>query len=152
MDPLDIPAYFDPISRTEGVISTFLNADWTGAYLRNGIPGVIAELIACFTSSNAPTIRVSRLSHWRGIDIERLLFRHGVKVWDRGIAGEDLYFCVKRRQVKWAEYLLLRAGVPVTSALVDPRNRGYTERYTPGSEPPTGWRPRRRQPQYRRRR
>jgi hypothetical protein len=142
MDLLDIPAYFDPINRIEGAISTFLNADWFGAYHRNGIAGVISEFVACVTSHNAPTIRVSRYSHWRGIDIERLLKRHGVKVWDRGLAGNDLYFCVKRRQVKWAEYILLRAGVPVMSVLTEPRNREWAERYPPGSEPSTR-RPRR---------
>ena len=136
MDLLDIPAYFDPIDRIEGAVSTFLNADWLGAYHTNGIAGVISEFVACVTSDNAPTIRVSRYSHWRGIDVERLLKRHGVKVWDRGLAGDDLYFCVKRRQVRWAEYLLLRAGVPVTSVLTEPRNREYAERYSPGSRPP----------------
>ena len=136
MDLLDIPAYFDPIDRIEGAVSTFLNADWLGAYHTNGITGMILEFVACVTSDNAPTIRVSRFSHWRGIDIERLLARHGVKVWDRGLAGHNLYFCVKRRQVRWAEYLLLRAGVPVTSVLTEPRNYDYAERYPPGSEPP----------------
>lgn len=136
MDLLDIPEYFDPINRIEGALSTFLNADWVGAYRQYGLMGVMSEFMACVTSQNAPTIKVSRYSHWRGIDIERLLHRHGVKVWDRGLAGDNLYFCVKRRQVKWAEYLLLRAGVPVTSVLTEPRNRKYTERYAPGSEPP----------------
>ena len=100
-----------------------------------GIAGLISEFVACVTSHNAPTIRVSRYSHWRGIDIERLLKRYGVKVWDRGLSGDALYFCVKRRQVRWAEYLLLRAGVPVTSVLTEPRNRMWAERYPPGSEP-----------------
>lgn len=136
MNWLDIPQYFDPISRIEGVISTFLNADWLGAYDKNGFDGLISEFLACFTAENAPTIRVWRYSHWRGIDIERLLKRHGVKVWDRGLAGDDIYFRVKRRQVEWAEYLLLRAGVPVTSVLTEPRNREYAEKYPPGSEPP----------------
>ncbi len=56
---------------------------------------------------------------------------------NRGIAGDDLYFCVKHRQVEWAEYLLLRAGVPVTSVLNEPRNADYAAGYAPGSEPPT---------------
>jgi hypothetical protein len=137
MDWLDFPAYFDPIDRIEGAISTFRNADWENAYRARGVAGLLEEFFACVTSYNAPAIRVARGSHWRGIDIERLLKRHGVKVWDRGIAGDELYFCVKRRQIKWAEYLLLRAGVPVTSVLVEPRNANYAERYAPGSEPPT---------------
>lgn len=137
MNWLDLPAYFDPIDRIEGVISTFRHADWNGAYERNGVVGLSQEFVACFTMSNSPTIRVARHSPWRGIDVEMLLKRHGVKVWDRGIAGDDLYFCVKRRQVEWAEYLLLRAGVPVTSVLNEPRNLEWTEDYAPGSEPPS---------------
>lgn len=144
MNLTDLPAGFDLIDRVEGVVSTFLNADWAGAWRRRGAAGILSELLACFTSRNAPTIYVSRHSPWRGIDIERLLRRHGVKVWDRGIAGDDLYFCVKRRQACWAEYLLLRAGVPVTSVLIDPRNRRYAEHHPPGSQP--GRRARRRPP------
>lgn len=137
MNWLDLPAYFDPIDRIEGVISTFRYADWDGAFQRDGIAGVISEFFACLTSSNAPTIYVSRYSAWSGIEIERLLGRHGVHVWDRHISGDDLGFSVKRRQVKWAEYLLLRAGVPVTSILVEPHNAEWTDKYAPGSEPPT---------------
>jgi hypothetical protein len=136
MDLLDLPAYFDPIDRIEGAISTFVNADWKGAYRRGGLVGLAAEFVACITSHNAPTIYVERNSHWRGIDIERLLRRHGVKIWDRGIAGDNLYFCVKRRQAKWTEYLLLRAGVPVVGPIFDARNSIYANRYEPGSEPP----------------
>jgi hypothetical protein len=143
MDPLDIVASFDPIDRIEGAVSTFLNADWIGAFERHGVAGVITEFVACVTSYNAPTIRVSRRSHWSGRDIERLLKRYGVRIWDRGLAGPDLSFCVKRRQVRWAEYLLLRAGVPVTSILNEPRNLSYASRYEPGSLPPQN-RPRRR--------
>ncbi|MCS7061283.1 MAG: hypothetical protein RMN25_08950 [Anaerolineae bacterium] len=131
----DLPAYFDVIDRLEGIVSTFLNADWAGAYRRRGIAGLFSECVACLTGYNAPTIYVSRNSDWRGIDIEHLLRRHGVKVWDRGILGDELYFCVKRRQVKWAEYVLLRAGVPIVSTLIEPRNRHYARRHPVGSEP-----------------
>ena len=136
MGMFDEPVFFDPINRVEGLLSTFRNADWHNAYNQRGINGLVDEFFACITSSNAPTICISRFSHWRGIDIERLLYRHGVKVWDRGIAGDELYFCVKRRQVQWAEYLLLRAGVPVTSVLNEPRNAEWEASYPPGSEPP----------------
>lgn len=135
MDWLNALTSFDPINRAEGVVSTFLNADWGGAYERGGLFGLLDEFLACVTSRNAPTIRVSRRSHWRGIDIERMLRRHGVKIWDRGVSGDELYFCVKLRQVKWAEYVLLRAGVPVTCALTEPRNSAWAERHPPGSEP-----------------
>lgn len=116
LDPLDLPSYFDVINRFEGALSTLLNADWAGAYRRGGWLGLLAELWDSITGRSAPTIYVARHSSWRGIDIEHLLKRHGVKVWDRGVLGDELYFCVKRRQVRWAEYVLLRAGVSVTSA------------------------------------
>jgi hypothetical protein len=132
----DLPAQLDLIDRVEGVISTFINADWAGARKRDGVFGLIHEFIDCLAFANAPTVYVSRESSWSGLEIERLLRRHGVKVWNRGIMGNELYFCIKRRQARWAEYLLLRAGVPVTSALTDPRNRDYAEGYAPRSEPP----------------
>jgi hypothetical protein len=39
MNWLDLPAYFDPIDRIEGVISTFRYADWEGAYQRDASTG-----------------------------------------------------------------------------------------------------------------
>lgn len=131
-----LASQMDWIDRIEGVVSTFINADWAGAHRRNGALGLIHEFIDCLAFANAPTVLVSRESSWSGLEIERLLRRHGVKVWNRGILADSLYFCVKRRQARWAEYLLLRAGVPVTSALHDPHNRNYTAGYAPRSEPP----------------
>lgn len=141
---IELLAYFDPIDRVEGMISTFLNADWRGAYARRGALGIVIEFVACVFSHNSPTIYFDRCSSWRGIDVERLLKRHGIKVWDRGIADKyTLYFCVKRRQVKWAEYLALRAGVPVVSGLHDARIQGWADRAreTHGKEPPSSYRP-----------
>ena len=135
MKSADVLDKLDVIDRIEGVISTFINADWFGAYDRAGAYGLVSEFLECLTAHNAPIICVSRQSSWSGVKVERLLKRYGVKVWNRGLVGDDLYFRVKRRQVEWAEYLLLRAGVPVTSALVEPRNREYTDGYAPGSEP-----------------
>lgn len=135
MDLLDLPAYFDPISRLEGAVSTFLNADWEGAYRKHGVAGLLAEFAACVTSQNAPTLYISRGAGWSGIQVERLLSRHGVKVWDRGLAGDNLYFCVKKRQVKWAEYVMQRAGAPLASAPHDKRSAGWAARHPRGDEP-----------------
>ena len=147
MNSSDVLDKLDLIDRIEGVISTFLNADWFGAYSRNGPYGIISEFLDCLTAQNAPLIRVSRESILSGVKIEKLLKRHGVKVWNRGVTGDTLYFRVKLRQVEWAEYLLLRAGVPVTSALVEPRNRDYTQGYPAGSEPPN-WNQKREQQRF----
>lgn len=114
----------DYIDRIEGVISTFINADWRKAYKKRGVVGILTELVSCIVSHNAPTIRVRRGSH-SGIEIERLLEKFGVRLWDRGATSHELYFCVKRRQVKWAEYVLLSHHIPITSVLRESRNTGW---------------------------
>lgn len=141
----DLIASLDWIDRVEGVVSTFVNADWNGAYERAGVPGLLSEFGASVTGQNRWTIEVPRDCGWSGIEIERLLRRHGVKIWGRGFTPKTLRFYVKRRQANWAEYLLFRRGIPVVSRLFNPANVEYGERHAPGSEPPTSGR--RRQPQ-----
>jgi len=127
-DLVGMLAYLDLIDRVEGVVSTFLNADWRGAYKRRGVFGLGAELVACVSSHNSPMIFMRRNQGWSGIAAEHLLARNGINIWDRGLAGDQLYFCVKRRQVNWAEYVLLRAGVPITNRHGDPRNAEWARR------------------------
>jgi len=80
---------------------------------------------------------VPRDCGWSGIEMERLLKRHGVKIWDRDFTRDCLTFRVKRRQANWAEYLLRRRGIPVVSQPFNPLNDEYARRHAPGSEPPT---------------
>ncbi len=135
-NPLESLAYLDLVDPVEGFLSTFRYADWEGAYRRAGILGVISEFFASLAAINCWTIWVQRDAGWNGIEVEALLMRHGVRIWGRGFVGEQIYFRVKRRQTRWAEYLLLRRGVPVTSSPFDARNTEYAEQYAPGSEPP----------------
>jgi hypothetical protein len=79
---------------------------------------------------------VPRACGWSGMEIEQLLKRHGVRLWDRGFTKEHLTFRVKRRQANWAEYLLWRRGIPVCSRPFNPLNQEYGLRHAPGSEPP----------------
>jgi hypothetical protein len=120
---LDIPAFFDPINRIEGVVCTFYFANWKKA--RQGGPlGILLEFLSAVVGYSAPTILVRR-NAMSGQQIEQLLMRHGIKLWDRGLKDRyTLYFCVKRRQVAWAEYLLERAGLELLSQH-DPNARRY---------------------------
>ncbi len=133
---LDVLAHMDLADWIEGIVSTFRNADWNGAYLRGGIPGIVDEFLASMVGTNTWTLSIQRNAGWSGIDAEHLLARHGVRVWGRWFIDDNLLFCVKKRQARWAEYLLLRRGIPVTSGPFDPRNLQYAERHAPGSEPP----------------
>lgn len=74
-----------------------------------------------------------------GYEIEKMLRRYGIRIWGREMDGsEERAFLVKRSQAVWAEYLLCRAGVPLTCALIDPRNTEYREHHPPRSMP-TPW-------------
>lgn len=144
-NPLELLAHMDLIDRVEGLISTFVNADWQGAFERGGLPGLIGETAASLTGRNTWHFYVPRDCGWSGVEMERLLRRHGVKIWDRGFTHDCLTFRVKRRQANWAEYLLRRRGIPVVSQPFNRLNDEYAHRHAPGSEPPTG----RRQPRSR---
>ena len=74
-----------------------------------------------------------------GVDVEMLLRQYGIRIWGRMIADEEeLAFHVKQRQAVWAEYILCRAGVPLTCKLLDQRNAQYRQRHGPGAMP-TPW-------------
>ena len=71
-----------------------------------------------------------------GYEIEKMLRRYGIRIWGREMNDKEEHaFLVKRRQALWAEYLLCRAGVPLTCALLDPRNAHYREHHPPRSMP-----------------
>ena len=78
----------------------------------------------------------SRKGEYSGWDVERFLREHGVYLWGRGFDSENIYFNVKKEQASWAEYLMKRHGVALTSAPVDPRNVAWAAKYD--SAPP-GW-------------
>ncbi|MBW7884417.1 MAG: hypothetical protein H3C34_17610 [Caldilineaceae bacterium] len=72
-------------------------------------------------------------------DIDHLLRRYGIRIWGRDYDDpEEGAFLVKARQAVWAEYILCRAGVPLTSPLLDPKNGQYRGRHPEGSMP-TPW-------------
>lgn len=91
---------------------TFYHADWRGAWARRGVLGIIAELAACIGQVNTARIWIRR--DRAPIQAERTLKRYGIKIGGRMIRGWDASFRVKRRQERWALYLLKRGGFMVT--------------------------------------
>lgn len=59
----------------------------------------------------------SRQGDFTGVDVERMLQQYGVRVWGREADKEEIGLLVKESQAIWAEYLLCRAGVPLTCSL-----------------------------------
>ncbi len=68
-------------------------------------------------------------------EVRDLLRRYGVATYGRRFDAHHMYIRVKKRQARWAEYVLLRAGVELGNPLYDPRNAGYPARHPPGTMP-----------------
>lgn len=61
-----------------------------------------------------------------GRNVEILLRQYGVHIWGRKAGpGPERSFLVKQSQAAWAEYVLCRAGVPLTGPMIDHRNGQY---------------------------
>lgn len=71
-----------------------------------------------------------------GIATERMLRKYGIRVWGRELWKKDeRAFLVKKSQAAWAEYLMLRAGVQITSPLVNPKGAKAANGHGPGTMP-----------------
>lgn len=101
------------------VVGNFRHADWQGAAQANGIAGVVAEALKASAGANTEPFFVPCDSEWKVNDIQVLLLRHGIKLWGVGYWNNELFFRVKGRQAHWAQYVLLRAGVPLLHGMLD---------------------------------
>lgn len=104
------------IALPETILQTLWHADWRKAKER-GLGGLIREAVASLLGTNTWPFFVPLDSGWDGAAIARLLNRHGVKMWGYGFACGELFFRVRRNQAAWAQYLLLREGVPLQHRL-----------------------------------
>ncbi len=127
---------FNLIDRIEGMISSVIHADWRNAAQREGPLGIATELGRTAFGANSWTFRVPLDSEWSGGEIERFLKHYHIIVWGRRITGSHAIFSVKGRQAVWAEYLLLRRGIPLAGPLCDPNNLRYAQQHAPGDQPP----------------
>lgn len=87
------------------------------------------EAARCLTRSNTWQFACKRGVGWRGVDIERLLWRYHVRIFDRGFTKGTLTFRVARRQANWAEYLMCRAGISLVGEMFNPGNATAYARY-----------------------
>lgn len=121
-DLIDMPTAFDPISRVLGVIFAFKNGDWKKNYKKYGWLGIVKTFWLCFTDQNTWEFVVS-WNTWSGSEVEKELKKKGIKLNDIGFYGKDeFYFRTKRRQARWAEYVMKCLGVPVVSRPYDKNN------------------------------
>jgi hypothetical protein len=110
-------AYFDWLALPRTIVQTFAHANWSTARDKHGVPGVLMEAGASLIGTNTFPFFVPLDSPWGGADIEALLGSKGIRLWGLGFANGEMFFRVSRRQAAWAQYLMLKAGVPLLHQL-----------------------------------
>ncbi len=145
MNMLDVFDAFNWMDRLEGLVSSLIFANWKGAVRSSGAAGIAIETARTLAGANAWSIRIARNGDWTGGDAERLLKHYGVRLWCRRVTSKHFILTVEERQANWAEYLLLRRGMPVEGRLFNPDNQRYALKYAPGDQPPA-WADRGREP------
>lgn len=71
-----------------------------------------------------------------GQEVETMLTRRGVRVFGRRITSKHGMLAVPKAQADWAEYIMLRGGVPLVGKLRNRKNSGWAGQHTPGELPP----------------
>ncbi len=110
-------------------------------------PVSITELVAVPAAFNASTHRFGmvRPALLAKAEVIKLLRRYGIRTFSWHHDSKNFYFSVKKRQARWAEYILLNAGVELDNPTFDRRNPGYVGRHGPGWMP-TPWSEKEREP------
>lgn len=129
-------ASLDIFEKLFGVFWNLRHADWRGARKRKGATGIAAEAMSATIGNTSWRFEVPRGQGLSGTDIEHILNRYGITVWNRGVNRHSYFFNVKKRQARWAEYLIMQKSIKLISTPFDERNAGYPERH------PMGWMPR----------
>jgi len=129
-------ASLDIFEKLFGVFWNLRHADWRGARKRKGATGIATEAVSATVGSTSWRFEVPRGQGFSGTDIEQILNRYGITVWNRGVNRHSYFFNVKKRQARWAEYLIMQKSIKLISRPFDERNAGYPERH------PMGWMPR----------
>ncbi len=68
-------------------------------------------------------------------EVRALLAKYGVVTYGRRFDARNMYIRVKKRQARWAEYILLHAGVELRNPIFERRNPGYVAQHAPGWMP-----------------
>ena len=133
----DVLGPLSPIDRAEGLISAVRYGDWKRASA-TGPAGYAIEFFRSTTGLNCARFSIPAKGNHNLVEVEKLLRRYGIPVFGRTYDAGHMYFSVKKRQARWAEYIMLNAGVELANPTFDRRNPGYVGRHGPGWMP-TPW-------------
>lgn len=102
---------FDPTALPRAIIDTF-NHGWR----RDKNP--ITETLHCVLGSNTWSFFVPVDSGWTVGEISQLLARHGITLFGAFRFKNELVFAVRIGQAAFAQWLLMREGVPLMHGLL----------------------------------
>ena len=136
----DLTYAANAIERAAGFMKALANANWKRARKR-GAPGLVGEFARTVTGGNAWNFLIAANDGhaeggWNGGKIVDFLAHYKVRTWNHGVTTQFIHFTVKRRQANWAEYLMLRMGIPVAGRLFNPAHAQMARRRVPGKATP----------------
>jgi hypothetical protein len=115
---LDLLANFDILYLPQTIIESLWHSSWKSAYRQAGRMGLGREVIDSLFGFNSYQFYVSMNRGWSGRSISSLLMRHGINMWGWTFANGEMFFRVKKKQAAWAQYVMLRASVPLQGPLL----------------------------------
>ena len=128
----DVLGRLNYIDRIEGLFSAIRHGDYRHT---GGITGILGELTKSVSGTNTHKFSIPRRGDHSLNEVEAQLRKYGITVFGRTHDGSYMHFHVKRRQARWAEYIMLHAGVELVGPLFDSRNVVYKDRHPPGWMP-----------------
>lgn len=130
----DILGNLNYVDRIEGLIMSLRHGDYARAR-RSGLLGIVIEVVSSMIMANTRTFAISRSGNFTLNEVEAMLRKYGISIFGRTHDARCMYFHVKLRQARWAEYLMLQAGVELESPIFDSRNVQYAGQHAPGWMP-----------------
>ncbi len=94
----------------------------------------LGGLILSIRHGGAHTFAIDRTKH-TGQQVEDVLKRYKIAVFGRRITSTHAILSVPNKQARWAEYVMLRAGIVPDGPLIDARNAPWAGRHAPGQAP-----------------
>lgn len=130
----DVVGRLNFIDRLEGLVMALRHGNYQEA-AKGGLLGYAGEAASSLAGANTFRFALLRSGNHSLNDVEALLKGYGVPIFGRTHDATCMYFSVKKRQARWAEYVMLQAGVELNNATFDRRNPGYVGTHGPGWMP-----------------
>lgn len=123
--------------RLEGLIMSLRYGDYATARTR-GPFALLGEVGRSALKTNTWRFALRRSGGHSLAEVEALLKRYGIPIFGRTYDAKAIYFHVKKRQARWAEYIMLQAGVELLNPPFDSRHVRGVVRHARGPMP-TSW-------------